>query len=56
VQLYINCKFVLAVLVKFEDNVQLWITKLRDLTYLDDEPVKSWKLEKGIEVTIAVSS
>ena len=36
--------------MKFEDNVQLWIDKLRDLMYLDDEPVKSWKLEKGTEV------
>ena len=44
------CNLFLGVQVKFEDNVIVWIDKLRDLMYLDDEPVKSWKLDKGTKV------
>ncbi|CAK8676019.1 unnamed protein product [Clavelina lepadiformis] len=37
-------------LVQFEDGEQLWIDKLRHITYMDDEPVTSWKLSRGTKV------
>nr|CAB3244010.1 proteoglycan 4 [Phallusia mammillata] len=42
-------------LVRFEDGLEMWVDKMRDVTFVDDEPIKSWALKPGTEVAAKFS-
>ena len=37
-------------LVLFNDGVRMWVHNRNNVTYADDEPIKTWKIPKGTEV------
>uniref|UniRef100_H2Z2C8 Tudor domain-containing protein n=1 Tax=Ciona savignyi TaxID=51511 RepID=H2Z2C8_CIOSA len=42
-------------LIKFEDGVKMWVDNIRNVTYDDDEPIKSWRVKPGTKVAAKYS-
>nr|XP_018668550.1 proteoglycan 4 [Ciona intestinalis] len=44
-----------GMLVMFEDGVKQWVDSMRNVTYADDEPIKSWRVKPGTKVAVKYS-
>ncbi|XP_078488747.1 uncharacterized protein LOC778867 [Ciona intestinalis] len=44
-----------GMLVMFEDGVKQWVDNMRNVTYADDEPIKSWRVKPGTKVAVKYS-